>query len=83
MGGACSTYVYDEKCINSYKILVEKPDWKISLQRHRRRSEDNIRMDLREVVWEGVDWHRIGTSGGCRERGNEPLGSIKCGEFLD
>jgi hypothetical protein len=26
---------------------------------------------------------RIGTSGGSCEHGNEPSGSIKCGEFLD
>jgi hypothetical protein len=27
-----------------------------SLGIHRRRWEDNIRMDLREMGWEGVDW---------------------------
>jgi hypothetical protein len=25
--------------------------------------KNNIRMDLREVVWEGMDWLRIATSG--------------------
>jgi hypothetical protein len=30
-------------------------------------------------VWTGLGWLRIGT--GC-ECGNEPLGSIKCGEIL-
>jgi len=25
----------------------------------RRRWEDNIRMDLREIVWEGVDWMHV------------------------
>jgi len=29
---------------------------KISIGRRRRRWEDNIRMDLREVEWESVDW---------------------------
>jgi hypothetical protein len=29
-------------------------------------------------VWTGSSWLRIGT-----ECGNEPLGSIKCGKFLD
>jgi hypothetical protein len=34
-------------------------------------------------VWTGSSWLRIGTGGGCYKRGNEPWGSIKCGEFLD
>jgi hypothetical protein len=41
---------------NSYSILVGKPERKRRPARPRRRREDNIRMDLREVVWEGVDW---------------------------
>jgi len=31
----------------------------------------------------GPCWLRIGTGGGTCECGNEPSGSIKCGEFLD
>jgi len=34
-------------------------------------------------VWTGSSWLRIGTGGGTCERGNKPLGFIKCGEFLD
>jgi hypothetical protein len=34
---------------NAYYILVGKPEGKISLRRARRRWEDNIRMDLREI----------------------------------
>jgi hypothetical protein len=41
---------------NAYCILVGKPEGKTSLGRHRRRWEDNIRMNLREIVWEVVDW---------------------------
>jgi len=37
------------------KILVGKPEGKRPLGRRRRRWED-IRMDLRETGWEGVDW---------------------------
>jgi hypothetical protein len=51
---------------NSYSILVGKPEGKRPLGRHRQRWEDNIRMNLREIGWEGVDWvHllRTGTSG--------------------
>jgi hypothetical protein len=37
---------------NAYRILVRKPEGK----RHRRRWEDNIKMDLREIGWGGMDW---------------------------
>jgi hypothetical protein len=40
---------------NVYKILVGKPEGKRSLGRLRRRWEDNIRMDLKEIGWENVD----------------------------
>jgi hypothetical protein len=39
-----------------YKILVGKPERKRPLGRRRRRWEDNIRMDPREIGLEGVDW---------------------------
>jgi len=41
---------------NVYKILVGKSEGKRPLGRPRHRWEDNIRMDLREIRWEGVDW---------------------------
>jgi len=47
---------------------------------------DNIKMDHREMVlmaWNGLFWLRIGAGADCCECGNESLGSIKCGEFLD
>jgi hypothetical protein len=48
-------------------VLIGKSEGKRSLGISRRRWEDNIRTDLREMRWEGVDWMylvRIGTSGG-------------------
>jgi hypothetical protein len=48
-----------------YKVLVGKPEGKRPLGR--RRQEDGIRMDLREIglgVWIGFDWLRIETCGG-------------------
>jgi hypothetical protein len=39
-----------------YKILIGKHERKRPLRRSRRRCDDNIRMDLREIGWEGVDW---------------------------
>jgi hypothetical protein len=41
---------------NAYKILVGKPEGKRPLGRPRRRWVDNIKMDLREIRWDGMDW---------------------------
>jgi hypothetical protein len=41
---------------NTYRILVGKPDGKRPLGRPRRRWVYIIKMDLREVGWDGVDW---------------------------
>jgi hypothetical protein len=43
--------------------LVGEPEEKRPLRRPRQRWEDNMRMDLREVRWECVDWLRVETSG--------------------
>jgi hypothetical protein len=41
---------------NAYRLLVRKPEGKGPLRRPRRRWVDNIRMDLGEMGWGGVDW---------------------------
>jgi hypothetical protein len=41
---------------NAYRILVGKPEGKKPLGRPRRRWVHNIRMDLGEKGWDGVDW---------------------------
>jgi hypothetical protein len=41
---------------NAYNILVRKPEGKRPLVRPRRRWVDNIKMDLREIGWDEVDW---------------------------
>jgi hypothetical protein len=41
---------------NAYRILVGKPEGKRPLGRRRRRWEDNIRMDVRDLGWGGMDW---------------------------
>jgi hypothetical protein len=49
-----------------YKDLVGKPEGTRPHGRPRRRWEDGIRMDLREIGWggwTGFDWLRIGTDG--------------------
>jgi hypothetical protein len=38
-----------------YRILVGEPEGKRPLGRQRRRWLDNIKMDLREIGWNGVD----------------------------
>jgi hypothetical protein len=42
-----------------YKVLVGRPEGKRSLGRPRRKWEDGIRMDLREIGLGGVDWIRL------------------------
>jgi hypothetical protein len=41
---------------NAYRILVGKTEGKKSLERRSRRWVDNIKMDLREIGWDGMDW---------------------------
>jgi hypothetical protein len=45
-----------------YRVLVWKPEGKKSLGRPRRRWEDNIKMDIRDIGIDGAN--RIGSSGG-------------------
>jgi len=49
MGGEYNTNWRDEKCINNFGWKSRPPE------RPRREWEDNIRLDFREVGWEGVD----------------------------
>jgi hypothetical protein len=41
---------------NTYSILVGEPEGKRPLGRPRSRWVDNIKMDLREIEWGGMDW---------------------------
>jgi hypothetical protein len=67
MGGTCGTHGGGEgKCV--YRVLVGRPKGKRPLGRPRRRWEDNIKLDLREIGIDGANWIRldlrIGSSGG-------------------
>jgi hypothetical protein len=70
----------------AYRAEVEKPEGRRQLGRPRRRLEGNDKMDLREVGWEhgqirsGSGQEQV--AGSC-EYGDEPSGSIECGEFLE
>jgi hypothetical protein len=39
-----------------YRVLVGKPERKRPLGRPRRRWENNIKIDLQEVLYGGIDW---------------------------
>jgi hypothetical protein len=41
---------------NAYRIMVGKPEGKRPLGRPRRRWVGNIKIDLSEIGWDGVDW---------------------------
>jgi len=53
MGGACSAYGGGERCVQGFGGETEGTT---PLGRPRRRWEDNIRMDVREVGCGCVDW---------------------------
>jgi hypothetical protein len=53
MGRACST---NEGQNNAHRILVGKPEGKRPLGSPRHRWVDNIKMNLREIGWGGMDW---------------------------
>jgi hypothetical protein len=42
-----------------YRVLVGRPERKRPLERSRRWWEDDIRMDLREIEFEGANWIRL------------------------
>ena len=67
--------------------LVGKPEGKGPLARPMRRWEGNIKMDLREVGCEGMDWIEPAQD---RDRWRALVtaamnlrGSVKCWEFID
>jgi hypothetical protein len=41
---------------NAYRILVGKPEGKRPLGGPKHRWVDNIKMDVREIRWDAVDW---------------------------
>jgi hypothetical protein len=41
---------------NAYRIVVGNPEGKRPLGRPRRRWVNNVKMGLREIGWDGMDW---------------------------
>ena len=77
-------YGGEERLIHGFG---ERPMGKISLGRPRCGWGDNIKMDLQEVGGGCEDLMELAqdrdkVAGTC-ECGNEPSGTIQCGEFLD
>jgi hypothetical protein len=70
-----------------YRVLVGRPEGKRPLGRPKRKWEDNIKVNHQEVGCGGygLDTTEPGQGQvlGTFECGNEPFGSIKCGESFD
>jgi hypothetical protein len=43
----------------AYRVLVGRPEGKRPLRRSRRRWEDNIKMDLRDIRIDGANWIQL------------------------
>jgi len=71
---------------NVYRIFVTNPKWKRPRGRPKRRWDDDIKMDFKEMAWEVADWMHLAQDRNqwhtlC-EYGNEPSESTKAGNFL-
>jgi hypothetical protein len=53
MGRTCNT---NGGVDNACRILMRKPEGKRTLGKPRRKWADNIKMDLGEIGWGGMDW---------------------------
>jgi hypothetical protein len=69
---------------NAYRLLVRKAEGKRPLGRRRRSWVDNIKMDILDIEWGGVDC--IGLAQDRKKWkvlvNNEPLDFIKCWETI-
>jgi hypothetical protein len=71
---------------NEKQMLVERPEGKTLLCKHKHKGEDNIKMVITKMEPEcGLDSSgpECGPKVGSCKHGNEPSCSVKCGEFLD
>ena len=69
-----------EQSRNAYRVLVGKPEGETPSGRPRRRSEDNIKMDLREVGCDPGEWIDLAEDRDqwrAYKAGSEPPGSLK------
>jgi len=52
-----------EEMRNAYNILVGKSEWKRPVGRRSHWWEDNVKIDLREIGWDYVDWIHLTQDG--------------------
>ena len=70
---------------NVYWVLGGKTEGKGPFKRSRYRFEVDIRVDMEERLWDGMDWIHLDQDTVVAlpfEQSNEPLSSIKCRNFL-
>jgi hypothetical protein len=77
MSRTCST---KREKRNTYRILVGKPGGKRLLGTQRCRWVNNIKMYLRRIGWDDMDWIDLAQN---MDHGNEFSGSTKCWEALE
>jgi hypothetical protein len=58
---------------NIHKVLVEKSERKIPLGRPRSKCEDNIKIELKGIGWQGTDWIHLDQD---RDQGQAPVNTI-------
>jgi len=69
-----------------HRVLVGKPEERVHFEDPSVDGRIILRKMFRKLdvrAWTGSSWLRIKTGGVTCECGNEPSGSMKCGEFLD
>jgi hypothetical protein len=64
---------------NAYRILVGKPEAKRPLGRPIRIWVDNIKMDIRDIGWDGVDWIYMAQD---RDQWRALVNTVLNGKFL-
>jgi hypothetical protein len=67
---------------NAYRISVEKPEGKRSLVKPKHRWVANMKIDLREIRWGGMDWIDLAQDRK-QWRTLGPFCSVKCSEVLE
>jgi hypothetical protein len=69
--------------MNAYRILVGKPEGKRPLRRQRRRWMYNIKIDIREIVWDDTDWIDLAQDRNQWRALVNTVMNIKCWEVLE
>jgi hypothetical protein len=58
---------------NAYRLLLGKPEGKRPLGRPRRGWLDNIKINLREIGWNGMDWIELAQN---RDQWKAPVNTV-------